>query len=144
MELAPEAPRGGGGGAPPVEPLLFNVLFSTDFAKVDEPLFSALSLNKQTFSDSTVVPSYVNTIFQQVQESQELAHKRFLWLVLCIVHPPIQQYILSTTPPESCETIANFLTFVQQQLDSLFTGGFSNFDNEIGEFLALVQIEFNK
>jgi hypothetical protein len=72
-------------------------LITTDFREVDEPLFTAATtLGLEWIEDGRRMREYAHDVIHKIKLCNHLHLKRFLWIVIMMVCPPIQEHIAKT------------------------------------------------
>jgi len=99
--------------------VLLSVLQSHDFVTVDQPLFGAIHLFEKTVGRFEHMPSSVMGALTAAQRSPDLAVKRCVWLILLLIMPEIQSYVLSVGDPVKTP---RFLLWLTGEAERLFDG----------------------
>jgi len=118
------------------------MLQSQDFIAVDQPLFSALNLFRQMYSDKAHnLPLYVWAAFDDAQRSANLNVKRFVWLVCLRCCPPICEYAVQNA--RDVDRTNRFMAYLSDDLEKLFRGGYSAYEFPVDEFIAAAILQYN-
>lgn len=107
-------------------------LITTEFREVDEPLYTAIqNFDRSWMMCDASIPKYVNELIHKVKDSKYIHIKRFLWISMMLVSPPMQQYVA-----RSCnkgEHYANWwIKSVKDDFQEMLSGKY----NEIHDLMA--------
>lgn len=123
--------------APPSD-VLTDVVRSTNYRAVDEALYTAKQLFFQMHGEN--MPPFVRDAFEATQRSEELALKRAVWLLCATLCQPIAEYAIAHAA--NPEKAAEFMRWVSNEFELLFTGKYSGFEFSIIEFVSAIQMQF--
>lgn len=121
--------------------LVETILFSCDFRAVDEPTHSAVDLFRRMHGEDGVMPSFVWGAFEAVKGTEVLNLKRALWLVLMRILPPIAEY--SVAHARRREKAVALATWLETEVERLFTGGYQEHERPLDAFVEAAQIVYN-
>ena len=99
--------------------VLRDVLLSHDFVTVDQPLFSAVDLFNKTVNTFQHMHPFVLDALHAAQKSADLDVKRAVWLILLLILPEMQSYVVSVGDPEKTSRLMGWLS---SEAESLFDG----------------------
>jgi hypothetical protein len=121
--------------------LLETMLSSTDYRSIDEPLFTAVDLFERSHGADPVLPKFVLPAFRSALSHRSLNLKRALWLMLLRVCPPVEAFVLQNARKPECAQA--FLAWLAEDVERLFHGGYSAFDQPLDEFVSAAQVVYN-
>ena len=92
-------------------------LVSTQFFEVDRPLYTAveLAMTDPEFCSNELVMD----MCRRTRATTDLTAKRFLWLLLCVVRPEMQSFLLGTCRVQKIEP---WLRALPVELDTFLDG----------------------
>ena len=99
--------------------LLAQVLTTHDLVHVDQPLFSAVELFDKTLGTFEHMPRFVRPQLDAALKSSDLSVKRVAWLMLLVLMPEIQQYVLTVG---HCVKTPEFLKWCTAETEKLVNG----------------------
>jgi len=121
--------------------LLETILFGCDFRAVDEPTHSAVNLFYTMHGSDAVLPPFVRQAFEDTKAAPQLNPKRALWLVLMRMLPPIANYaVQNARHPARAAALG---TWLETEVERLFTGGYHQHERPIDAFVVAAQIFYN-
>lgn len=118
------------------------MLTSSDVDALNHPLHSAVDhFNTLYLTRDEGIPDFVKQAFQCVRDHDDLALKRFTWLILLRCCPSIDVYVQSTAINKDRHT--HFMTWLADEIERLARGSYAGFEYPIKEFVAAAVITFN-
>jgi hypothetical protein len=121
--------------------LLHDMLSSIDFRTVDEPLHSAVDLLRRLLENEGTIPKFVWPIYDRVRSTTDLTPKRVLWLCTLKMLPAVATYVIQTSPQPQRAVV--FLEWLGTELEKLFNGGYSGYDQQLDVFVANCLLKYN-
>ena len=115
--------------------VLRDVLLSHDYVTVDQPLFSAVELFQSTVNRVPHMHPFALEAMRAAQRSADLTVKRAVWLILLLILPEMQSYVISVGDPEKTPRLLGWLS---SEAERLFDGTYQKRygDETLNAFVA--------
>ena len=123
--------------------VLLRMLTTHDFVAVDQPLFSAIDLFRKTVGTFPHMPPFVAESLHAAHQSSDLTVKRAVWLVLLVMIPEMQSYVLSVG--HAVKT-PHTLAWLSQEAERLFNGSYQSTygDEALSAFVTNAYNEYER